>query len=322
MTLAAAAQIPASWQRGHRLAALGLTAGLLAVGLWGAPGMTAQLVVLALTVALLGLPHGAVDHLQGRALLRPRLAGAWPAGFAGVYVGAAVLVIAGWAAAPPVLLLAFLALAILHFGAEDVEQDRLLATRAGRLAEGLLRGSIPVAGPVLFHPSATGQLFSLLTPGTSLQTIFAVVQAAALPATVLLSGASGLMIWAAWRNRGLLAAELGALLLLVAVLPPLLAFAGYFCFWHAPRHSLSVIARIAPRDFRDGLRRFTASAIALTSLTIALAALAWILLDGGSQPARASVQVVFAGLAALTVPHVGLAIASARAGCTTDDTPN
>jgi Brp/Blh family beta-carotene 15,15'-monooxygenase len=322
MTFAAAAEIPAAWQRGHRLAALTLTAGLLAVGLWGTPGITGQLIVLALTVALLGLPHGAVDHLQGRDLLAARVGAAWPAVFAGLYVGAALLVIAAWALAPPVLLAAFLALAVVHFGAEDVEQDRLLPTRAGRLAEGLLRGAIPVAGPVLFHPSSTGQLFSLLTPGTSLETIFGVLRTAALPATVLLSGASLLMIWAAWRNRGLLAAELGALLLLVAVLPPLLAFAGYFCFWHSPRHSLSVIARLAPTDFRGGLRRFLASAIALTSVTVALAALAWILLDGGNQPASASVQVIFVGLAALTVPHVGLAIASARAGWTTDDTPD
>jgi len=275
--------------------------------------MTGQLIVLALTVAVLGLPHGAVDHLQGRDLLAGRASGAWPALFAGLYVGAGLVVIAAWALAPPVLLVAFLVLAVVHFGAEDVEQDRLLPTRAGRLVEGLLRGSVPIAGPVLFHPSSTGQLFSMLTPGTPLETIFGVLQAAALPATVLLSGTSGLMIWAAWRNRGLLAAELAALLLLVAVLPPLLAFAGYFCFWHSPRHSLSVIARLAPRDFRGGLRQFAVSAIALTSLTIALAALAWILLDGGSQPARASVQVIFAGLAALTVPHVGLAIASARA---------
>lgn len=314
MTLAAAAEIPAAWQRGHRLAALTLTAGLLAVGLWGTPGITGQLIVLALTVAVLGLPHGAVDHLQGRDLLAARTGAAWPALFAGLYVGAAALVILAWYLAPPALLIAFLALATVHFGAEDVEQDRLLPTRAGRLIEGLLRGAIPIAGPVLFHPSSTGQLFSLLTPGTSLETIFGVLRTAALPATVLLSGASLLMIWAAWRNRGLLAAELGALLLLVAVLPPLLAFAGYFCFWHSPRHSLSVIARLAPTDFRGGLRRFLASAIALTSVTIALAALAWILLDGGNQSAAASVQVIFVGLAALTVPHVGLAIASARAG--------
>jgi Brp/Blh family beta-carotene 15,15'-monooxygenase len=314
MTLAVAAEIPAAWQRGHRLAALALTAGLLAVGLWGTPGMTVQLIVLALTVALLGLPHGAVDHLQGRELLRGRVGGAWPAAFAGLYLGAAVLVIGAWLLAPPVLLVGFLLLAVVHFGAEDVEQDRLLPTRLGLAVEGLLRGAIPIAGPVLFHPSSTGQLFSLLTPGTSLATIFAVLEAAALPATVLLSAASLLMVWAAWRNSGLLAAELGALLLLVAVLPPLLAFAGYFCFWHSPRHSLGVIARLAPNDFRGGLRRFAVSAIALTSVTIALAALAWVLLDGGTQPAAASMQVIFVGLAALTVPHVGLAIWSARAG--------
>jgi hypothetical protein len=34
------------------------------------------------------------------------------------------------------------------------------------------------------------------------------------------------------------------------------------------------------------------------------------------------VQVIFVGLAALTVPHVGLAIASARADWNTDETPN
>jgi Brp/Blh family beta-carotene 15,15'-monooxygenase len=312
MTLAAAAAIPASWQRGHRMAALALTAALLAFGAWQVPSIPTQLVLLAVCVALLGLPHGAVDHLQGQRLLRPRLGAVWPAGFAALYLGAAGLVIAGWWLWPPGLLAGFLALAVVHFGAEDVEQDRLLPGRTGRAVEGALRGALPIAGPVLFYPSETGQLFALLTPGTALETHFALLRAAALPAAGLLAAASALMIWAAWRNRGLLAAELGALLLLVAVLPPLLAFAVYFCLWHSPRHSLSVVALLDAGDFAAGLRRFGVSAIALTAVTIGLAALAWVVLDGADQPAAATMRVVFVGLAALTVPHVALAIASAR----------
>lgn len=299
------AAVPASWQRSHRSAALAGSAVLALPLLLWPPGPALQALVLALGVALLGLPHGAVDHWQGRALLQPRFGRAWPAPFALGYLGAAAAVLAAWLAWPPALLVAFLVLAAVHFGDEDLALGTALPSGGpGRGAELVARGALPIAGPVLGHPGETAALFALLLPGHAAADVALVLARAAPVAAALLAGALGLAAIAAVRRRFALAAELLLLVGLMPVLPPLLAFALYFCLWHAPRHSLSVIAGLAPDDPGPGARRFARGAAALTAVTVAGALAGWLLLGGRHAPVAATVQVTFVGLAALTVPHV------------------
>jgi len=297
----------------HTRAALGVTVAAVALAtLLPAPGAAAKAAVLAALVAMLGLPHGAVDHLEGRTLLAPRVGRAWWLVFGALYVAAATVVVAAWLLWPPGLLVGFLLLAAGHFGAEDVAADPAAPRGPPRVLEAGLRGAIPVLGPVLFHPERTGELFAYLLPGSSAAGVQAVLVPLAWGAPVFAGAlaAFAVIAWASGR-RGT-AVEVLALTVAVGVLPPLLAFVVYFCLWHAPRHTLTVAARLSPADARHGLVRFTRAALPLTLMTaVAGAAVSW-WLGSAAHAVPAVIATVFVGLAALTVPHVVLAALHAR----------
>lgn len=307
--MAAAAQ--AAWIAGHGRVALALTLLVAVLGAFLPPApLDLRLALVAGLVAVLGLPHGAVDHWQGRAVLAGRWGRLWPAVFAGGYTLAALAVVLAWVAWPPGLLVGFLLLAIGHFGAEDVAAGPLVSERPGlgRVVEAALRGAVPVLLPILFHPAPTGTLFAALLPGVEPAAVARVHLAMAPIAWAYIAGLGGLAALALLRGRRRGAAELAALTAAFAALPPLLGFAVYFCLWHSPRHTLAVIAQSDAPNLAQGLKRFAAAALPLTAVTLFFALVAWVILvERGGATAAATLQVVFVGLAALTVPHVLLA---------------
>ena len=312
MRIAAVAPVPESWQQAHRRLALALTLPVIAVAAAHPPGRELQLWFLVLGVGFLGLPHGAVDHLQGRAVFAPRFRAAWPVLFAASYLLGTGIVLFGWWLAPTLLLGLFLGAAIVHFGAEDQEQAAEGTSARFRFVAGVVRGALPVAGPTLWHPQETATLFAVLTPGTGSSRHAQVLEALAGPAALLHGAAAVLAVRCLLQKRLLAGAELAAIALLVGVAPPLLSFTIYFGLWHAPRHSLGVAVALAPEDPHRGLRHFLAHAGWLTVLTLCFAALAWWLATRSAPSREATLRVVFIGLAALTLPHVLLAIAFAR----------
>lgn len=300
------------WLRGHALAAIAATVVADAIWLTAPdPSQATRIAVLAALIAVLGLPHGAVDHIQGRTLLAARWGHAWPVLFGAGYTVVAAAIVAAWIAWPPGLLIAFLVLAIGHFGAEDTAAGRLVDSGDGggglRLGEDALRGALPVLLPIAFHPAVTAAHFAALLPHTDVEAVRAVLAAMAPLGSGYLAALAGLALAALWRTRIPMALELAVLAATFWVLPPLMAFAVYFCVWHAPRHTLGVIAAAGHRTLTDGLAWFGRQALPLTLVTIALAGGAWLVLRDGTTAATATRQVVFIGLAALTVPHVGLA---------------
>ena len=310
-----------TWFRTHTHAALGVT--LAAMGAWIAlppPGETARIAILAALVAVLGLPHGAVDHLQGRALLARPYGARWFAVFAGGYTLAAAAVIGAWIAWPTGLLIGFLLLAVAHFGGEDTAASRLTPRHESfptTLIEPTLRGAMPVVLPITFHPATTASHFAALLPTIPTATVADVLKALAPAGWVVLAALAALAAAALGQRKVDLAAELAALVAVFAVLPPLMAFAVYFCVWHAPRHSLAVIASHGPAELGAGIAWFARSALPLTLVTIAIAGIAWFALRDTTSSAAATLQIVFIGLAALTVPHVALGAwhqAAARGG--------
>lgn len=314
-----ATPVPRGWTTAHTRLALGVSLAALALRLMlPAPAVWVELALLAGLVGVLGLPHGAVDHLQARALFAPRFGRAWPAVFAGIYLGAAALVLAAWTFWPPGLLAGFLALAIGHFGSEDTAAVRLVSERgiAGVL-ESALRGALPVVLPVTLQPAVTGGHFAALLPGTDAAAVRAVLNALAPAGYAYISLLTGYAAIAALRGRLDLTLETAVLAAVFAVLPPLPAFAVYFCIWHAPRHSLTIVASQGATHLGRGLRDFARAATPLTLITLAMAGAAWFHLEPAAGTEVATLQVVFIGLAALTVPHVGLAAARQFAGART-----
>ncbi len=286
-------------QRGHRLAWLVLVALLMASWPWiQSLAPSTRIGLLAALVALLGLPHGAMDPLVARA------AGRWQNGrqlalHLGAYVGLAAAVVLLWWLFPVSSLVGFLLISAWHFGND---WPRLPGNRPARSWERGLAGLGVVGAPVVFYPDRVAELFALLTTqnATAEPILLLIASCRALGVAGLIGLAWLAAIHGPRRPAGML--EPVALILAAWWFPPLVYFAVYFCFLHSPRHLISVA-----RDPRIGLSPTAAAVIAaLTLLTILLGSAAFWLL-GDAQPAETrTLQVVFVSLAALTVPHMML----------------
>lgn len=306
-------------RHGHALGA-GLGTLLLAVapGVGNVP-LDIQIVVLVAAVGLLGIPHGALDHLAGRELLRPRFGWSWVPLFFGAYGLFCALVVALWLRAPAPSLVAFLLVAAVHFGAEDREAWSAASRRPQRSKESHLtsgielftRGSLPIVLPSVAFQPEMGALFDLLGLAGETPNGPGVARgiAALLPlVAVSLVAWSVLRLREAWKGGTLLplapVVEVAVLMLLFLRIPPLLSFVVYFTGWHAARHTLAWAGRLDPLQPARGLRTFARLAIPLTLATLALGVAGWWLLP--ETPEGRSLTLVFVGLAALTYPHVVL----------------
>jgi Brp/Blh family beta-carotene 15,15'-monooxygenase len=249
-------------------------------------------VIALLFVVLIGLPHGAFDgaianHLgAGRSL-------AEAAKFITSYCAAAGLVIAIWIMFPAVTLTLFLIISMVHFG----RGDALAKSRPVFMMQVLLHGGLPIFGIIYFQQTSVIPLFDALTNGDSNLAIL--TSNIIVPVMGLMAVVYGLM---AFRDASLRArfAEFTLLAVVFAFLPPLVSFALYFCIIHTGRHMRRIWHVLASSSSSKGLYR-QAAGFTLASWLVGGAAFLW--LETGDLDA-ALLQVVFIGLAALTVPHM------------------
>ena len=279
-------------------AAAVLLALFCAAGAAGVPfGMKAQLAILLAGMVLVGVPHGAFDHLVARPVLASRLGQAWWVWFGAGYVGLAALVGVAWWVAPACTLAGFLAVSVLHFGLGDAE-DGLAPRTVPRWLAVAVYGGLPLLLPIALHPDAAAPVLAGLA-----DVPVPVMVAALRPALWLLPWWAlgfGVVLLAAWREG----IGVGERLLTAAAfitLPPLLAFGLYFTAGHAMRHVLRLGAWHAPAGgWRAG--RWLLQTIVPWAVGTALAgvALAW----RGEDLTAGVLVPAFRMIAALTVPHM------------------
>ena len=251
-----------------------------------APGAELALVAGAIVVA--GLPHGAADGwIATRSIARDRLrALAFLAG----YVCLALLVVGAWRLLPFAGLVTFLIVSAWHFG----DDARLGLRPVVRLST----GTIILSAPAVFSPAEVAQAYRILS-GAGAEAIVAVQAGLFWPACVIAVAAAVVHRSAKRDTRHWI--DLGLLVALSMVASPLIYFAVYFSGIHSMRH-LNRIVRAEPgprsRSFWWGLIILTLVA-ALAGLT----AFVWLAGAGRSLDA-AGLQVLFVGLAALTLPHM------------------
>jgi len=268
--------------------------------------LTQQMWILAVGF-LLGLPHGAIDHLLP---LRHHWVRGGPSGLLAVligYVALAALAYAGLRLAGPVVLPVLLAVSVLHFGSADLAADRTrpAATTSwspGNAAEAVARGLPIVAGPLLSWPTLTGSALAGVglgaIPPPAVTTVIAVV---------LLVVSAAYVVVALRSRRWTAAAEVVLLLALFTTAPPLAAFGVYFGPWHGLRHTARLIADDSAdredldrgRLLRPLLRFGAAAALPAGVALVTVVVLVWF--AAGHQD---FVAPVFSVLLALTVPHV------------------
>jgi len=288
-----------------------------------------ELLPFVLSLVVLGMPHGAVDHLvpwrvDGTTLARSLVA-------VGVVYGLLMAAYyAAWTVAPSAAFVGFIALTWFHWGQGDVYA--LLAvvgvdhlrTRAERALALVVRGGLPMLVPLLGHPGeyrrVADALVSLFDPGgaAALEPLFAVDARAGLGAgfaavTLASLGTgyrhvrAGVASERGWRRD---AAEVGLLWAFFLLVPPIVAVGLYFCLWHAVRHIARLaasdrrsLAALAGGDVRTPALRFARDAAPTTAG--GLAVVAGIYLAAG-RPAGpdALLGAYLVAIAVLTLPHV------------------
>lgn len=263
---------------------------------------------LFLLIAVLGVPHGALDHHVGQSWLKPRQGSRWWLSFGVFYLGLLLIVLLSWLWQPELLLSLFLLLSALHFGQEDSAPlaltDRLYWTHVA------FRGLLPLCAPAFFSTEATAQLLAPLLLDRELAPQ---AQGIASFGAILFAPLSllGVLIYARWWQLGVSRATLSQqlletilIVLCFALLAPLEGFVLYFCLHHALRHTQEMAHWLFPEQ-KQPLRHFWQRAKPLSLVAVGLAGLCWLLLPDRSL-GWGGIQIIFIGLAALTLPHVVL----------------
>ena len=151
--------------------------------------------------------------------------------------------IACWVSAPLATLVGFLLISVLHFGEQDAHA---FAGRSDGLSISVF-GAIPVLGPVAAHPAEVALIFGWLT-GVDSGVLARNPELAGAAADRDLAGRRGnvhvarMHIEARVRIRRFQLAGLGVLVASMLLLPPLIAFAAYFCLLHSFGHLLDMAA--------------------------------------------------------------------------------
>jgi len=272
----------------------GSVAVLVVAGVVGllAPSTAEVGPALLVLAALLGLPHGAVDHLAlgwSRGDHGPA-----PRGLLAAYAVGAVLVAGAALAAPVPAVLVLLLLSAAHFAEGEVAFDRLRGGPGLRLPAAAL-GTAVVALPLLLRPEQVRGIVPALDP--ALPGVLDELRLPVLAVTGVLVLA-GLVVGV--RARAVRpTAELALVAVAAAVAPALLVFAAWFGAWHAPRHLVRLLDLQPDGGPRERVRRLVLGALAPTAA--ALGGLAVLASTGRGLPA--AVLVV---LLALTVPHAAV----------------
>ena len=267
----------------------GLLVSILFI-LFPSVSVTVQIISLGIAVSVLGLPHGAIDAYIARQ------DGLWrsPSGlaaFTGVYLLMTLLVIGIWMALPVLSLLIFLIISAWHFGTDANAQN---------FAERWLFGSLVFCLPALFHAADVANLYDTLS-GPSARDIVPITRVwGPVAAIILVSMISIRLSHRPQRRKDIV--TISGLIAFAWLLPPLIYFAVYFCALHSPTHFGRVLKMVPDVD----RRRAVLQTAVFTVLTLTLAGLALNALPDELTLEQTLIQMVFVGLAALTVPHMML----------------
>ena len=304
--------------------ALGIGRAVLAPGL--SLPRSYQFLPLVASALVLGLPHGAVDHLtpararSGRASLRDMgLVALLYAVLGGLYA-------AVWFVAPTGAFAFFILLTWLHWGQGEVHALGAIAavdhleTPLQRGLTALARGSLPMLVPLVAFPGEYRFVAETLVGlfGGSLGPLTAVfTQTGRLAVATLIGGllvatlALGYARADSVRGWAIDAGEVGLLVTFFGVVDPILAVGLYFNCWHALRHVGRLMAldpaateALAAGRPGDALAQFSRDAVPLTAVSLLLLGGLAALVPTGPAGLADLVGLYLVLIAALTLPHV------------------
>lgn len=294
---------PLAWSALDRRVTVFCLAAVAAVVGWALvdrSGLQSVSPAIAAVGIVIGIPHGAMDHLVPGLASRRWLTPAHLALVVLVYVVIAAVAALALLRLPDLSFATFLLASALHFGwgeatyASERNGDPVPRLRDGWWAA-IAHGSVVVVLPLW---SAEGRSAMRPLVPTLVDAVAAVPTGWATSAVVVLCGLTVLRL--AILRRTLAAVELIAVLTLFLAVPVFAAFGVYFGLWHAVRHTSRLMDALAPAEpIHLQLGAFARSAALQTAAALMVLALLFTF--------RSNVGVVMTGvsvLLALTFPHV------------------
>jgi Brp/Blh family beta-carotene 15,15'-monooxygenase len=263
-------------------------------------------VVIAIAALAIGIPHGALDHLVTLPKSRPLVM----AGFISAYVLIAIVAVIAILESNVIGFIFVLVMSAVHFGIGDAafisELDRRqpVAVRLPRAIYALSSGSIPVLIPLV--NSASTDALAQVNPslidwhqGYDQEILTVVITIACISIARLIV-----------RKRIREAVDIGLLLALALLTPPLIAFALYFGCWHAMRHTarLTLSLESSQRAYESGNIRsaFLKAVIPGIPALVGTFFIAAILAIGGQEFSDDFFWMALVVVWALTVPHMAV----------------
>jgi Brp/Blh family beta-carotene 15,15'-monooxygenase len=281
-------------------------------------------IVVAVTVCVVGLPHGADDYRTGQVILKRYLDSrenncvanlTRALAFITAYMAVAALVVMGWYLLPVVTVLIFFAMSAWHFGSED-KCDVLKGTGLCKPFLFALGGMV-IWVPTLFQADAVGNLLDLIIPGSGWEAwlVLEILQPVAICCLAIVVLCLALMNWRE-KSAWIWLVRIGSLFILFSFADPFIGFAVYFCGWH----SAGELIRFVNRNGSHAIVRlipFTLAAIVCCFAGWS----AWYFLEGLTWT-ESLVRTIFIGLSAVAVPHLMLHLAEESDGPTRRDCVN
>ncbi len=307
--------------------AMTIILGLAIVGLAGSLPLSVQFLPLLASIVVLGLPHGAVDHL-----VLPRASGAPITARSLAAIGILYLAIGGayalvWLVAPVAAFVLFILMTLFHWGQGDVYAvveltgaDHLTGT-GSRLLTLFVRGGLPMLVPLVAFPEqyafVAETLVGLFDPATAtaLDPVFQPTVRAAVGVGFGLAIVASLGLGLARSGPSepwlIDAGETLGLVAFFALVPPILAIGLYFCFWHSLRHILRTMlvddratSSLSQGNLGAAGRRFARDAAPLTAASIVLLVAIGLMLPQTPATLPDVAGYYLVGIAVLTLPHV------------------
>ena len=271
-----------------RLWALPVLTGVLIACdmMWDGMRSLQMTTIAAVAILLAGIPHGTLD-VEIAAAHFGHSDKAGKAKITAGYVACALAMIVLWLTLPELALVAFLIISIVHFSADwRGGVDPFLA---------MMVGWALVALPALSHPEAVATIFEILTGNPNGVTIASLLACASVPAAL---GSLVFAYWAYQRGDSKSAGDVISCIIAALFLPPLIAFAIFFCGLHSPRHMMDALRETGALSARKKALIITA----VFSLSVGMGVLFFIVQP--AVPVDASiVRTAFVLISTLTVPH-------------------
>lgn len=263
-------------------------------------------VAVALIALAVGIPHGAVDHI----VTVPKFEALKMVLFLAGYLGIVALVILAILTQNLLGFQLIVVLSAIHFGIGDASFIAETGDRAGRtgfprfsyaFAAGFIPVMIPLTSPL------TAQALQEVNPVL----IGWAGQYTDLVYWFFVSFGILAILRQLMAKRFDAAIDLGLLLGLSVIAPPLVAFAFYFGFWHAFRHTgrLTLELKSSQLSFeagRAGLAFWKAVWAGVPALILVLGFTIWLGVTQGFDLSQQLLWLLLVVIWALTVPHMAL----------------